>query len=292
MKRIALTIALLALSGPAQADGPRIAAVSGPLADWAATLAGDAAEVVYPVPEGVDPMFWRPAIADISTIQSADLILLNGAGFAQWTAKVSLPRARTIVTSAAFEGALIEIQTGVTHSHGAEGEHSHTGTAPQTWLDFGQAKAQVEATAQGLNRVLPGEADAIAANAAALIAELDALDQRAASLGAQLEGRTVFAAVPGLEYFDRAYGIGLVTLGWDAGNAATDAEWAALDAQLATATAPLFLWQEAPSDAAAVALSGRGVPFAVIDPGTAATQGFIARMQGNLDSLESALAGQ
>ncbi|MEO0678142.1 MAG: zinc ABC transporter substrate-binding protein, partial [Pseudomonadota bacterium] len=76
--------ALLALSGQAATaqDRPEIMAVNYALQHMAQTLVGDAAEVTFPVPAGVDPSFWRPSVSDISAVQAADLILLNGAGFA------------------------------------------------------------------------------------------------------------------------------------------------------------------------------------------------------------------
>ena len=77
-----------------------------------------------PVPVGADPETWQPGIAELSALQEADLILLNGAGHYGWTERVSLPRSRTVDTSRAFADALIAVE-GVTHSHGDEGEHSH-----------------------------------------------------------------------------------------------------------------------------------------------------------------------
>ncbi len=70
-------------------------------------------------------------IAAIAVIQGADLIVLNGAGFAAWTVKTSLPRWRIVDTSARFADQLISTET-LTHLHGAEGAHSLTGVASYT----------------------------------------------------------------------------------------------------------------------------------------------------------------
>jgi len=74
----------------------------------------------------------------------ADLIVLNGAGYAKWTAKVSLPLLRTVDTSKSFEDTLIAMTDEITHSHGPGGDHSHSGTAFTTWLDFSQAARQAD----------------------------------------------------------------------------------------------------------------------------------------------------
>jgi len=80
-----LAAALIPVAGHMAAqDRPSIVTVTHALELFAEQLVGDAADVTFPVPEGVDPSFWRPAISDISQIQSADLIALNGAGFATW----------------------------------------------------------------------------------------------------------------------------------------------------------------------------------------------------------------
>ena len=75
----------------------------------------------------------------ISDYQSADLILLNGANYAKWVNKVSLPRFRMVNTSAAFKDRYIEAAEMLTHSHGAEGKHGHEALAFTTWIDFGLA---------------------------------------------------------------------------------------------------------------------------------------------------------
>jgi len=142
----ALLASTLAVGAATADERPVVVTVSYPLAYFAETLGGDEIEVLFPVPEGVDPSFWRPAISDISAMQAADLILLNGADFATWTTRASLPRSRIVDTSAAFSDLYIQTET-ITHSHGDGGEHSHTGVASYLWLDPELALKQAEAMA-------------------------------------------------------------------------------------------------------------------------------------------------
>jgi zinc transport system substrate-binding protein len=116
-RRHVMLAGLAALAArPAKAQArPVVVAVNYPLAWFAERLAGGAAEVRLPVPPGTDPQFWRPRIAEIGAIQAADLILLNGAGFAAWTARASLPRSRSVDTSRAFRDRLIATE-GLVHS--------------------------------------------------------------------------------------------------------------------------------------------------------------------------------
>ena len=133
-------LAFLAATALIAEDRKHIVVVNYALQYFAERLTEGSVDVDFPVPRDVDPAFWRPAIADISRIQSADLILLNGAGFATWIDRVSLPRARVVNTSAAIEDKFIVTES-ITHSHGEGGAHSHEGLASYLWLDPSLAAA-------------------------------------------------------------------------------------------------------------------------------------------------------
>ena len=63
------------------AAGPlNVYVVNYPLKDFAERLGGDHVRVAFPVPADVDPAHWNPDLVDIAAFQTADLILLNGAG--------------------------------------------------------------------------------------------------------------------------------------------------------------------------------------------------------------------
>ncbi|MEL6978239.1 MAG: metal ABC transporter substrate-binding protein [Pseudomonadota bacterium] len=257
--------AAAALSGVrpvAAAEKPRIVAVTYALAYFAERLAGDAAEVAFPVPAGRDPALWRPQISDISAIQSADLILLNGAGFAGWTTKASLPRGRLVDTSRAFADRYIKTKS-ITHSHGADGEHTHEGVAAFTWLDQTLAAQQAEAVAAGLNRAKIGAPEAIDAALQRLKATLAALDAEAGALAAAASGAAAIATHPRYQYFARAYGLEIASLDWEAGAAPSAAQLQALSALIAATGARVLIWEAAPPAAAREAVRALGVRDAV-----------------------------
>ncbi len=67
------------------AAGPlNVYVVNYPLKYFAERIGGDHVRVKFPVPADVDPANWNPDLADIAAYQQADLILLNGAGYAKW----------------------------------------------------------------------------------------------------------------------------------------------------------------------------------------------------------------
>lgn len=285
---IATGLAGLALPVTAQ-DRPVVAVANFPLASFAQTLGGGAVDVFFGVPAGTDPSFWRPSIADITTIQAADLIALNGAGFADWPTKASLPRSRTVDTSAGFADRLIRTQT-VTHAHGDAGEHTHEATASYVWLDFALAGAQAAALADAMTRQLPDLATTIAAGRAALLADLAALDARARAVAGLATG-PVITAHPRYQYFAAAYGLAVTALEWDAQSDPAAADWAALDGLIAAQGPQLFIWEAAPSPQARAQMAARGLvdivfpPLAHADAGTS----FVAQMQASLDQMEQAL---
>lgn len=283
---------VFALAAPASAqERPVIAVVSYPLAYFAERLAGDAAEVVFPVPDGSDPSFWRPGVGDISAIQQADLIVLNGAGFAVWTTRASLPRSRIVDTSAGFADAYIATRS-ITHSHGPEGEHSHAGTASYTWLDFDQAALQADALAAAMVRRLPAAEPRIADALTTLKADLARLDATAAEIGAGAAGLPVITSHPRYQYFGRAYGLDVSAVEWEAGEMATEDQWRAFEALVSETGARLFVWEAEPPAEARDRMRALGMADVVFPP-LASRPGsgdFASRMTATLDDLREAVA--
>lgn len=244
--------------GAAAQDGSRIVAVNYPLQYFAERLLGDAGEAVYPVPEGTDPSFWRPSIAEISLIQSADLILLNGAGFAAWTDRVSLPRARLVDTSRGLEDQFLVTES-ITHSHGPGGEHSHEGTASYLWLDPELASHQAGAVAAAIKaRGLAQEASVDAA--------LEALQRELRELGAMAEASltnaadtVLIATHPRYQYLAEAFGLTIVSLEWEAGRQPSEKDLEDLETLMAGTGASVLIWEAEPPAAARDAVVALGL---------------------------------
>lgn len=264
LKRLAICLSMVAGAAIAQ-DRPVVATVNYPLAWMAERLGGDAVEVLFPVPEGRDPSFWRPGLSEIAGIQQADLIALNGAGFATWTTRTSLPRSRIVDTSAGFSDAYIATQS-VTHSHGADGEHSHTGTASYTWLDFAQAAEQAETLAAAMKRRMPELGDQIDVALSDLVADLAALDEETQAALTSLQGTPILATHPRYQYLARAYGLDITSLEWDAGAMPDDAQWQELQDRIEQTDASLLIWEATPPEHALERASEMGLRSVVFSP--------------------------
>ncbi len=254
-----ITGAALAEPAPAKADDtPRVVAVNYALSYFAERLgAGDVA-VEFPVPDGTDPSFWRPGVSEISAVQSADLILLNGAGFSTWTTKASLPRSRIVNTSRSFSDRYIRTET-VTHSHGTDGEHSHSAVASYTWLDQELAILQAEAIAGALAARELTDPQATYDGLEGLKQDLSGLDAAATELGALAEGQVLIATHPRYQYFAEAYGLDIRSMEWEAGIAPDDGQLAELATMIDDTGATLLLWEKAPPENARAAVRDLGV---------------------------------
>jgi len=264
--------------------------VNYPLAYFAERLAGDLARVEFPAPPDVDPAFWMPDSETVAAYQAADLILLNGAGYAKWVDKVSLPASRLVNTSHDFADRYIETASGISHSHGPGGEHSHSGIAFTTWLDLDLAARQAEAVAKAIERKRPDAKDRVARNLATLKGELQALDARLARLSATEPSRPMLASHPVYQYLARRYGLNLRSVLWEPDAAPTPQQWRELEGILSEHPARWMIWEAPPAPETASRLRSLGVESIVFDPcaNRPATGDFVRVMGGNAKSLEAA----
>lgn len=305
MRLLKLSIALVAVVSVAscsgggkdetvrsQAGGKRtVYVVNYPLQYFAERIGGEHIDVVLPAGEDGDPAFWEPTPENIAAYQSADLILLNGAGYAKWVPKVSLPQSRMVDTSALFANALIDIEEAVTHSHGPGGEHAHTGTAFTTWLDFSLAAEHVHAITNAFGQRWPEHADAFRDEANLLIAELEALDD---GIGAMIAGdhQPVVASHPVYQYLARRYGVNLRSVVWEPKTVPTERQWAELQQILESHPAKWMMWEGVPNVESIARLGAMGVGSIVFDPcGRRPEDGdFMSAMRDNVSALKRVFA--
>jgi len=287
---IATLLAMLPAGMALAAEKLTIYTVNYPLAYFAERLAGDLAQVEFPAPPGVDPAFWRPDAKTIAAYQAADLILLNGAGYAKWVDRVSLPPSRLVDTSRVFADRYIETAGGATHSHGPGGEHSHSGIAFTTWLDLDQAARQAEAVARAITRKRPAAKDQVEKKLKALKGELLALDARLARLSATAPSRPLLGSHPVYQYLARRYNLNLRSVLWEPDAPPTPQQWAEFERMLSKHPAHWMLWEARPAPETASRLRALGVESLVFDPcaNRPETGDFASVMGDNVKRVEAA----
>jgi zinc transport system substrate-binding protein len=289
---IVSSLSILLLAAPALADSRlRIFTVNYPLAYFAERIGGNLVEVVFPAPADVDPAFWVPDETTIGNYQKADLILLNGADYAKWTKKVSLPLLRTVDTSRSFRDEFIAVNSQVTHSHGPEGAHSHSGTAFTTWLDLSLATRQAEAIFKTFSQRLPEHQAALEGNYLALEEDLSLLDNKLLQLSKSNPSLALLGSHPVYQYLARGYGLNMRMLMWEPDEIPTESQWQDLQTITDGHDADWMLWEALPVVESIDRLEKMGIQSLVYSPCfNRPEQGdFLSVMQQNVANLAAAL---
>ncbi len=276
-------------AGAADTDTLTVYTVNYPLAYFAQRIGGDHIKPVFPLPPDIDPAFWEPDVSDIEGFQQADLVLLNGAGYAKWLKRASLPRRKLVNTSAAFQHDYISVRETVTHQHGPGGDHSHAGTAFTTWLDFNQANMQAKAILLALEKHRPEHADVFRQNFTLLEKDLDHLDQQLMAIVAPESDMPLLASHPVYQYLARRYKINLKSVMWEPEVVPDDSQWYALK-QLNTHNARWMIWEDEPDERSVARLQEAGIMNLVFKPAANVPQegDFMSVMQNNITAFEAA----
>ena len=270
----------------------KVYTVNYPVAYFAERIAGDRARVSFPAPHDVDPANWSPDARTIVEYQQADLIVLNGAGYAAWVANAALPRSRFVNTTSALTDRLIPIDDAVTHSHGPSAEHSHGSTAFTTWLDLEIAIEQARSILEGLLRVRPAHEVEFLQAFTELEAEFRAVDEDLVTAAKNLGDRPVLYSHPVYQYLQRRYGLNGVFVHWEPDAMPEDVLWDELRATLQEHAARVMIWEAEPLLATKQRLAEMGIECVVFQTGgnRPATGDWLDLMRQGVAALEAAAA--
>ena len=262
---------------------PVVYTVNYPLAYFAERIAGDRVEVVFPEMEG-DPAFWEPTPEQVADFQQADLILLNGADYAKWVPKVSLPQNRLVNTSEDLRGQYIALDGAATHTHGPGGAHAHGDIAFTLWLNPELAAHQ----AQEVQGALAAELDLDAAGLGQLIADLQTLDADLEKAFAPVKSRPLLGSHPVYQYLEQRYGLDMESVHWEPDSEPDGAMWRELEDVLELHKAAVMLWEDEPLPQVRKALADMGIQSVVFNPcGNRPQDGdFLSVMRQNIEAVK------
>ena len=233
----------------ADPDKLKIFTVNYPLQYFAERIAGNHAAVVFPAPADVDPAYWMPDTGTIADYQKADLIFLNGAHYAKWVDKVSLPASKTIDTSRKFKDQYIYSTEATTHSHGSEGAHAHESLAFTLWLDLNLAVQQAKAIEKALIRKRPMLKDTFENNFMALEKDLMALDRELKEMAARIQNQPLVGSHPVYDYLAKGYALNLKSVHWEPDETPSFQQWQNLKRMLIEHPAKWMIWEANPDQA-------------------------------------------
>lgn len=268
-------------------DKPRIAVVNYPLYYFAKTIGRDHVTVYFPVMDG-DPAYWKPTAKQVINYQNADLIVANGAGYAKWLEKVSLPSSKLIYTADGFKDMWIETSEGLAHSHGAEGEHVHKGTAFTTWLNFKLAAEQAKSIYNSMTALVPDHAEELNGNFEQLMTSLSVLDKRMEGVASKIGQELLIASHPIYQYLEASYGLNMVSKHWEPDEMPTVDQWDDLKKIITENQARVMIWEDNPIEEIKSKLLELKVSVVVFNPCANVPEvgDFMDMMNENLNQLE------
>ncbi|MEX2518418.1 MAG: metal ABC transporter substrate-binding protein [Paracoccaceae bacterium] len=196
---LCLFAALIALALPAAAERLKAVTTFTIIADMAANVAGDAADVASITRPGAEIHNYQPTPRDILKAQDADLIIWNGLGLELWFEKFfrALGDAPAVVASAGVEPIGI-------------GDGPYSGKPnPHAWMSPADAQIYVANIRDAFIRLDPANADIYRANAEAYSAEIDAVAApiRAALAALPEERRWLVTGEGAFSYLARDFGL-------------------------------------------------------------------------------------
>jgi zinc transport system substrate-binding protein len=248
-----------------QGKKPTIAVVSYPLYYFASEIGGEHVHVYFPSIGG-DPAYWKPDTRQVLNFQKADMILTNGAGFEKWMEKVSLPSSKVVNTSLAFKDSWIEVDEGVAHSHGSEGEHVHKGIAFTTWVNFDFAIQQARVVHESLCKLLPDNKQTFDDNFRRLSLALKNLDEKMQSVGSKLDGTIIIASHPVYQYLEHRYRLNIHSMHWEPSQYPGEADWQEFMNIVEKNGAKIMIWESEPVETTRAKLHQMGLEVVVFNP--------------------------
>jgi zinc transport system substrate-binding protein len=190
-------------------------------------------------------------------------------------------------TSAGFSDRYIETKGSVTHSHGREGAHSHTGTAFTTWLDFNRAVEQARTVREAPARRMPEQRKTFTGNFLTLERDLRDLDVRLKAIVARDPMQPLLASHPVYQYLARRYALNLKSVMWEPDAMSPESEWQNFAELREQHPATWMLWESDLAPEIGERLQQLGIQSTVFDPcaNRPVAGDFLGVMSNNLDNM-------
>jgi zinc transport system substrate-binding protein len=174
-------------------DKVRVVASFYPIFEFVKRIGGDRVEVSSLIPVGIEPHDYEPTIQQVQDAQTANMLVINGAGFESGWVKDINPEF------------LLDTSLGLNLTR--SDPESDQSVDPHIWLDPILAKKQVENIRDGLIKVDPANSAYYKENANRFISDLDSLDKTIKSELSSCEKKDFIAFHNAFSYFSKRYGL-------------------------------------------------------------------------------------
>lgn len=190
---------------PVAAPEGKISVVASfyPMYFFASQIGGDKADVINVTPAGGEPHDYEPTAQDMTKIESANLVVLNGGGLEAWgdSVKQNIDSQKTTLVTAG-EGL-------TTRRVVEDGEDI---IDPHVWLSPVLAEQMVDKIEQGYVKADPAHADYYAKNATDLKAKLAQLDTDYKQGLASCQRKDIITSHAAFGYLGATYGLNQVPI--------------------------------------------------------------------------------
>lgn len=168
-------------------------------------IGGDKVEIHTIIPDGVEPHDFEPKAKDLTTLENADLLVLNGAGMESWSDNVlniiNNKKLKVVDTSKGVD--IIKISE---ESNSKEEEHHH-GLDPHIWLSPSMAKIQSKNIKDALVEIDSSNKDYYEKNYENFSKELDKISEEYKDKFATVKNKNFITGHETFGYLCREFGL-------------------------------------------------------------------------------------
>jgi len=160
----------------ASADSEEISAIVSfyPLYEFTKQVGQDKVNVSTLIPPGIEPHDWEPTVNELQKMHEADLIVINGIGFENWSDDIDTVNSDVIIVDTSKGISLI-----IDDTLRKDTNHFDRSTAdPHIWLNPIKAKTQVQNILDAVVLIDPENEKFYKQNAQSYQDKLDALDSK------------------------------------------------------------------------------------------------------------------
>jgi len=176
-----------------------------PLYEFTKEIGKERIDISIIIPTGIEPHDWEPTIQDLQTMQNADMIVINGAGFENWLDDFVTNNPNVLVVDTSKDIELIDSSKFYFKNDGSHKD-------PHIWLDPILAKKQVQNIANGLIHVDPEHAQYYQENADAYNTKLGLLDNKIRTELSVCSKKDFIAFHNAFSYFAKEYDLNQHTI--------------------------------------------------------------------------------
>ena len=208
----------------AGADRPTIIVTTNVLGDVVSSVVGDLAEVEVIMPIGADPHDFEPSVRQAASMESADLLVINGAGFEAGMTGIIENVEASGTPVFAFADVVPLLDGDDDHAHDdhadddhadddhADDDHADDDSDPHLWTDPARMAIGVAGLAAALADIDDIDTAALQEQADASVAELTALDAEIEEMLAVIpdEQRVLVTNHESFAYFADRYALDVV----------------------------------------------------------------------------------